>query len=452
MKSPGEILLVSCYELGHQPLGVAWPKAFLERSGFHPTVLDLSTDPLDDERIQSARLVAISTPMHTALALGVRAAERVRMLNPSAHIVFLGLYAVLNQRVLVPRLADSVLGGELEGALVALAESLATSRRPNTLDDVALKVKLDFPPPSRNGLPGLERYARLVHLGRERLAGAVEATRGCLHLCRHCPIPPVYGGRIFAVREEVVLADIAALAALGAEHITFSDPDFLNAPSHARRIARALHHTHPELTFDFTAKVEHLIKNADLLAELARHGALFVVSAVESLSDRVLEILDKGHTRTDVYRALHIARKARLTLRPSLLPFTPWSTLDDYLELLELIAAEDLIGSVDPVQLTVRLLVPPGSLLERHPQMIPHLGSLMPEALGWSWKHPDPRMDALQHAVSAIAEREGAVDPARTFELLWEAAATEVGSTAVRPAFRRPQTREVPRLTEPWFC
>src|SRR5205807_4634599 len=107
----------------------------------------------------------------------------------------------------------------------------------------------------------------------------------------------------------------------------------------------------------------------DILGELAAAGCVFVVSAVESLSDRVLGILDKGHTRADVFAALALARAAGLVLRPSFVAFTPWTTRDDYLDLLDWVDREALWDHVDPVQWTIRLLVPPGSLLERHQAM-----------------------------------------------------------------------------------
>ncbi len=87
------ILLLSCYELGHQPLGIAWPKAFLERAGFAPDTLDLAFEPWDDAKIRRAKLIAIAVPMHTALRLGVRTAQRIRRANPDCRIVFHGLYA-----------------------------------------------------------------------------------------------------------------------------------------------------------------------------------------------------------------------------------------------------------------------------------------------------------------------------------------------------------------------
>src|SRR6516225_3638761 len=131
LRSPGSILIVSCYELGHQPLGVALPLAFLERAGFAPDVLDIAVEAFDPDKVARADFVAISVPMHTALRLGVRVAERVREINPAARICFYGLYAALNADYLLEHGADYCIGGECEEPLVSLAEALENGRTDN---------------------------------------------------------------------------------------------------------------------------------------------------------------------------------------------------------------------------------------------------------------------------------------------------------------------------------
>jgi radical SAM superfamily enzyme YgiQ (UPF0313 family) len=448
------VLLVSCYELGHQPLGIAWPRAFLERAGYTPEHLDLSVEPFDQAKAARAQFVAIAVPMHTALRLGVAAARRIRAVNPDAFICFHGLYAVLNAEYLLRTEAQAVLAGESESQLVLLVQQVERNGHGSVALAPAL-ARLDFPVPSRAGLPALRRY---VHFQRGQMrvpAGYVEASRGCLHLCLHCPIPPIYGGRFFAIARETVLADIRHLVASGAGHITFGDPDFLNGPGHALKLARALHDEFPEITFDFTAKVEHLLEHRELIPEFGALGCAFVVSAVESLSDTVLLNLAKGHTGADVRTALAILRSAGITLRPSFVSFTPWTTLRDYLEVLELVAAEQLVGDVDPVQLAIRLLIPPGSALLSSPAMRPYLDGLDEAGFTYRWVHPDRRMDELHKTVVALV-----ADAARkseraeiTFARIRAAAYELAGETA--PVWQNEPAcipGEAPRLTEPWFC
>ena len=124
LRQPGAILLVSCYELGHQPLGLASPVGFLERAGYAPAGLDISVEPFDAEKVTRARFIGISVPMHTALRLGVRVAEQIREVNPACHLCFYGLYASLNAEYLLEHVADSVIGGEFEVPLLAFVEAL----------------------------------------------------------------------------------------------------------------------------------------------------------------------------------------------------------------------------------------------------------------------------------------------------------------------------------------
>jgi radical SAM superfamily enzyme YgiQ (UPF0313 family) len=463
MHEPGAILLLSCYELGHAPHGLAMPMAFLERAGFAPACVDLSVQALDDEHIDRARVVVISVPMHTALRMGARAAMRVRARNPRARIAFFGLYAPLNAEYLRGIGADWILGGESEATLVDLVSREHDTQPGQASAGISAEisagarvdlVKLDFPAPSRRALPALARYAHLEVGGARRLAGYTEASRGCLDRCRHCPVPAVYGGRFFIVPGDVVLHDIAAQVEAGAEHITFGDPDFLNGPRHGMDILRRVHARWPALTFDLTAQVTHLIRHRRHLAELAELGCAFVVSAVESLSDAVLARLHKRHRRAQVHEALALCRQAGVPLRPTFVTFTPWTSLDDVRELIDFITRAELVDHVDPIQLTIRLLVPPGSLLLGDPETRACFGPLDPGALTHPWQHPDARVDALQRALAARVEAAARLgeEPAATFSALRDAVYRACGQSAPAladvPAARQP----VPRLSEPWFC
>ena len=459
LRSSGDILLISCYELGHQPLGVALPLGFLERAGYRPDALDIAVEMFDDAKAARARFVGICVPMHTALRLGVRVIERLREINPHCHICCYGLYASLNSAYLLKHGADSCIGGEYESALVELVRSIesgdasaatgVTSREQSAAPNL---LRLPFTVAARHTLPTLDKYAHLEHNGDRRVAGYVEATRGCLHLCTHCPIPPVYGGRFFVVPPDVVLEDIRQQVAAGATHITFGDPDFLNGPKHSLHIVQKMHAEFPNLTFDFTAKIEHLLQRGEDLPEFGAAGCLFIISAVESLSERVLKIFDKNHTRADVEAALGVVRDAGIALRPTWVAFTPWTTLDDYCEVLDFVEANGLIDHVDPVQYAVRLLIPPGSWLAEHSETLPHRGELDEAALCYRWTHPDPRMDQLAKDVSKLVaeDTQAGEETSTTFFRVLDLAHARDPMLAKHslPLNRR----RAPRLTETWFC
>jgi hypothetical protein len=461
MTTAMKVLLVSTYELGHQPFGLASPAAWLAEAGAEVSCLDLAVESLDEEAVRGAGLIAIYLPMHTATRLAGIVVPRIRAFNPSAHLCFYGLYAPLNEAFLRTELGGgTILGGEFESGVVSLYNRLSANGcgalEPQSEPVISL-TKQDFRVPRREGLPQLSRYA-YVEISQEgrRTVGYTEASRGCKHLCRHCPVVPVYGGRFFVVPRGVVIEDIRQQVAGGAEHITFGDPDFFNGVGHAIRLVEELHGQFPDLTYDVTIKVEHLLKHAHHLETLARTGCLFVTTAVESVDDRVLTILDKGHTRDDFVRLVGLTREAQLTLSPTFIPFLPWTSPEGYLDLLQLLAGLGLVDYVAPVQLAIRLLVPEGSRLLAVPEMQQHLGHFDAAALSYRWSHPDPRMDVLHGRVLRAVEAGEAAGTSRreTFAEVWCLAHEACGLNA--PDLETLESSEapihVPCLSEPWYC
>jgi hypothetical protein len=251
------------------------------------------------------------------------------------------------------------------------------------------------------------------------------------------------------VQPDVVLADVRQQVAGGARHITFGDPDFFNGPSHAMRIVEALHREWPELTYDATIKVEHLLRHRDLLPRLTETGCAFVTTAVESLDDAVLERLQKGHTRADFVEALALSRAAGVPLSPTFIPFTPWTTMSSYREFLCQIADLDLAAQVAPVQLTIRLLIPAGSLLMELPEIRGMVEPFDPRALTYPWRHPDPEVDRLWAGVQETVKRE---ERRKSLRVQIFRRIGELASAGAFPDLPLVDRATIPYLTEPWYC
>ncbi len=453
------VLLISTYELGHQPFGLASPAAWLRAAGARVRCLDLSRQALDEDAVRESGLIALYLPMHTATRLAVRALARIRGLNSSAHLCAYGLYAPVNSQYLRKLGVRTILGGEFEEGLGSLFRRLQAGDAGQQREPEVSLARQHFLSPLRDGLPALERYAHLtLPDGSSRVVAYTEVSRGCKHLCRHCPIVPIYQGAFRVVQRGVVLEDIRRQVAAGAQHITFGDPDFFNGPAHALEIVRALHREHPHLSYDVTIKIEHLLKHSDLLAELRETGCAFVTSAVESVDDRVLGLLDKGHTRADFMRAAELMRSVGLFLVPTFVPFTPWTTLQGYEELLSTIARLGLVEQVPPVQLTICLLVPAGSKLLDLPEVRKIVAAFDEAALSYPWSNPDPRLDALQCELEQLVQREAKARTPRAsvFAQIWHTLHRAMGladDAAPLPPVPPGRVRAtVPYLTEPWYC
>src|SRR6267378_3497157 len=496
-----KIVLISTYELGRQPFGLVSPAAWLRRRGHAVDCFDLTRQGLDAGAVGAAELIAIYLPMHTATRLACKLIPSLREQNPGAHICCYGLYAPMNAEYLRSLGVGTILGGEFEGELVRLVERLGGARsrngeevarldeepegterqgdeKPQGSADSALRYRggdalkrtpttflpsqgepivslerLKFEVPDRSGLAPISKYAHLIVPGDGyRLVGSTEASRGCKHLCRHCPIVPVYNGVFRIVERDVVLADVRQQVAAGAQHISFGDPDFFNGIRHAMELVEAFHAEFPGVTYDVTIKIEHLRKHESHLARLRDTGCLFVISAVESVDDGILERLDKGHTREDFLYVARKFRELRMTLHPTFVPFTPWTTLDGYLDLLRVLAAEELIENVAPIQLGIRLLIPEGSRLLELEEVRSGAEAFDEESLVYPWTNLDGRVDLLSETVQAIAAEGDRKKESRgvAFSRIWEAA--HLAARVSVPELRLREGRRVPFLSEPWYC
>ncbi|MGD9714612.1 MAG: CUAEP/CCAEP-tail radical SAM (seleno)protein [Thermomicrobiales bacterium] len=451
------VLLLSTYELGRQSFSVSSAAAWLKRAHAEVRTMDLAIERLDRTAVRWADVVCFSVPMHTATRIAVRLAARVRQLNPNAHLCFFGLYASVNEELFRSLGAGTILGGEFEPGLVEMVERLSGQQSSSEQTSPLISLeRLDFVVPDRSGLPRLSRYAFLTMPdGSQRVAGYTESTRGCKHLCRHCPVVPVYGGNFRIVPREIVLADISQQVDAGAQHITFGDPDFLNGPGHARRIVEELHRRWPTLSYDVTIKVEHLARHSEMIPLLRDTGCVMITSAVESIDEHVLTLLDKRHTPEEFERVVHSSRACDLAFNPTFVTFTPWTTAEGYVDLLDRLAALDLVENVSPVQYGIRLLIPSGSRLLELDETQRIIEPFDPVALVYPWRHPDPRMDELHQQVLAIVQEDQTAGASRTNTWL---RVSDAASRLVQPSRPRSRLNEgfgippVPRLSEPWYC
>jgi len=464
-------LLISTYDLGRQPFGLASPAAWLRREGLEVTCVDTSRTPLDDQQIAAADMVALYLPMHTATRLAEPLIARCRLVNPAARVIAYGLYAPLNAGWLRDRGVSDVIGPEAEEELVRIVnsqlqtansqtanpkaeESEATNRKPAARSPEPPNgrvPRLAFIQPDRRSLPALTEYASLqMPDGRRKVVGSTDASRGCKHLCRHCPIVPVYDGAFRVVPLDVVMQDVAAQVAAGAEHISFGDPDFFNGPTHARRLIERLSAEFPLVTYDVTIKIEHLLRHRELLPLLTATGCLYVTSAVESVDDAVLAQLAKGHTRADFEHAVALCREAGLSMAPTFVAFTPWTTVAGYLDLLQTIARLGLIEGVAPIQLAIRLLVTGGSRLLELPDIQRSVRTFDAASLTFPWSHMDAEVDALQQEVMATVVSTAAAGRAASFSAIWELAHRRAGKDT--PSLSYGASRPAAYMSEPWYC
>ncbi|HIC44789.1 MAG TPA: radical SAM protein, partial [Sulfurimonas sp.] len=112
------VLLISTYDLGHQPFALASLYAHLSADGANVICNDVSIEPLNSNAVKTSALIGIHLAMHTATQLALDILPKLRYLNPNAQFCFFGLYAPMTAKLFENEKNMTFIGGEFETGLV----------------------------------------------------------------------------------------------------------------------------------------------------------------------------------------------------------------------------------------------------------------------------------------------------------------------------------------------
>ena len=427
-----KILLTSFYDLGKQPKIIA---EIVDRYNSSEIDFDFFDFSVEDQNIdlENYDVLGIYAPMHTATILSIEYIKDKKL--PNKMFTF-GLYgSVLEDFNSSIRYIKDIESDELALFL-------------EINDDHQFSLKNNIP--NRQIFPDISNYAHLVDGSNNLIAGSVETTYGCKHSCTHCPVPISFNGSFKTYSLEKIVSDVENQVKQGAKHISFNDPDFFNGPMHALKILEALNKKFPGITYDSTIKVEHIIKYKKYFKELASLNMVFVISAFETTNDKVLSILEKNHTRSDLNNSIEISQEFGIDIRPTWMPFSPWTELKDLSNIVELIEGYQLRETVDPIQLTIKLLIPKHSLIIQRPEIKKYLGNYEKESLSFQWKYENIDAEKLQFTLFDFILNNSELDEHKQY-LGMVSIIEEFTSTKLLTNFKY-DFKNVPKLSETWFC
>ncbi len=427
-----KILLTSFYDLGKQPKIIA---EIADRYNTPEVNFEFVDFSIDKQNIDLATydVLGIYAPMHTATILSIEYIKDKKLPNK---VFTFGLYGSVLEDFNSSIIHIKDIESDELTSFLGLYENQKFSLKNNI--------------PNREIFPDISNYAHLVDGSNNLIAGSVETTYGCKHSCTHCPIPISFNGSFKTYSFEKIVNDVQNQVNQGAKHISFNDPDFFNGPMHALKILEALNKKFPGITYDSTIKVEHIIKYKKYFKELASLNMVFVISAFETTNDKVLSILEKNHTRSDLNNSIEISQEFSIDIRPTWMPFSPWTELKDLSNIVELIEGYQLRETVDPIQLTIKLLIPKHSLIIQRPEIKKYLGNYEKESLSYQWKYENIDAEKLQFRLFDFILNNSELNEHKQY-LGMVNIIEEFTGRKLLTNFKY-DFKNVPKLSETWFC
>lgn len=427
-----KILLLSFYDLGKQPKIISELYSRLKTKYIEVDIVDYSIEDRDIQ-LDQYDAMGIYASMHTASVLAHNYLKN--KILPKKVFTF-GLYgnvlSELNENIYYVEDFES--------------EKLSTYLNIKFNDNFTLKNTV----PDRKILPDISKYAHLVKGNTKLIAGSVETTYGCKHSCTHCPVPIVFNRSFKTYSEEKIISDVSNQIESGAKHISFNDPDFFNGPKYSLKILDTLVNKFPSITYDSTIKVEHILKYEKYFTELSKMNMLFVISAFETTNDFILNILQKNHSSYDIEKATEISLLNNMDIRPTWMPFTPWTEIKDLHNIVSFIEKYQLRETVDPIQLTIKLLIPKKSLILTKPEIRKYIGVYDQESFSYLWSYKNPQVGELQETLFEYILQSYDTDENTQYKdmvtLIEEFSNVKLLST------NGYDYKQTPKLSESWFC
>ena len=427
-----KVLLTSFYDLGKQPKIIAEIVDKYRTDDIQFDIVDFSVNN-PDIKIHEYDALGIYASMHTATVLSIEFLKNKTL--PSKVFTF-GLYGpVLEDFNSSIKYISNIENGELD-SFFELKKKTSFSLKNNI--------------PNRDILPDISNYAHLVNGSENFIAGSVETTYGCKHSCTHCPIPISFNGSFKTYNLEKILVDVENQVISGAKHISFNDPDFFNGPIHALKVLKNLNTKFPDVTYDSTIKVEHIIKYEKYFKELSSLNMIFVISAFETTNNEVLRILDKNHTNKDLVNAIEISQQNNIDIRPTWMPFSPWTRKNDLIDIIKLIENYKLRETVDPIQLTIKLLIPKHSLILQKSEIKEYLNNYDKNSLSYLWDYRDEEVNELQILLFNYLQDNPHLDEHSQYLGMVKIIENITNSSLILDSDY--SFKSVPKLSETWFC
>jgi radical SAM superfamily enzyme YgiQ (UPF0313 family) len=338
--------------------GPLYISAYLKSYGFEVQVVDLAGLPEKYWHIPVGDIYGIggTTPHFIYMK---KIIEKLKYREPNKLVVVGGVHAsALPGRVLTETKADGVVVGEGELAMLTIMEQGFVKK---IQSGVPMQDLDNFPFPDREAIdlfdylqPGIHGY--LVE-GKAREVSMLTG-RGCPYRCAFCSSCNHWGKPRFRSPENVIKEIIYLRDTYNVRLINFNDDTFTINKERLHKLLEMME----GLGVNFYALSRADTADPKTFELMKKAGCKSVTFGYETGSERMLEVLRKGHTLQQSYASARVAKEAGLQVKASIMVGLPTETEED----VEMTA--DFLRKAELDTVSVHIFQPyPGSDIWDHP-------------------------------------------------------------------------------------
>ncbi|MDG6927379.1 MAG: B12-binding domain-containing radical SAM protein [Nitrososphaerota archaeon] len=320
---PQNAELRTLLELHGPPMASMYLAGYARAKGYTPRILDLDMENMTKEQVTSyvsslsPRVVGMTAFTSTVKVAYSLLAEIKRAL-PNALTVIGGPHVTfMPDEALSQEGIDVAAMGEGEATLDDLIGTYESGKPLEGVRGIAYKkdgsMKLNQPRPMIENLDEVPFPARdLVSYERYRWNGVLEApimtTRGCTFRCQYCSSSEMMGRRYRTRSVQNVIDEIRDVQEkYHVRDIEFIDDTFTLNMKRASEVMKSIVKEKLDVKLALSSRVNTI--NEDLMQDLKKGGTANMYFGVESGSQRVLDLMQKGIKLEQAASAVNLAKK-----------------------------------------------------------------------------------------------------------------------------------------------
>ena len=311
------------------PMGLSLLAAVLERKGHRVTVVDANALNLKPEgiapHITNADVIGI-TAMTPTINAAINIAHHLKQNDSHSTIILGGAHASLlsEETLTTASPIDIVVRGEGEETIIELLQALEEKQPLDNIPGISYRrngevintparsttVDLDSLPFLAHQLLPWKRYKPYPPYGRALPFTTLITSRGCPYACSFCS-KPVFGNKFRGQSPERVVDEIACYKEkFGIKEVAFHDDIFTLSKRRAHAIADEVMKRGIKIYWTCETRVNLVDK--DLLRHMKQAGCYAIAYGIESASQQILDIFNKGITLEQVEEAVRLSQEVGL--------------------------------------------------------------------------------------------------------------------------------------------
>jgi len=152
-------------------------------------------------------------------------------------------------------------------------------------------------------------------------------SRGCPYRCSFCLVYKIWGRKVTFFSAERIVQDIEkVIRDYGVEGIYFREDNFTFSPKRVERFCKILRDKNIKLNWACEARCDTPL---ELLENMAKSGCKAIYVGIESGSDKMLQVYNKGFTVSTVEKFISKCKEVGIRLHASFIKDHPEETKED---------------------------------------------------------------------------------------------------------------------------